>query len=506
MNSKMKVLLGSGLLVLVLGVVMILLLQAPPVEEETVSTVSTEPTYAMIEENINDFTSLSVNNPSSSFTILPETVVVPATEEGGEDTETVAYVIDELRIYDQTQEDVARLVNELTALYASDRVFETVEDKAAYGLDQPQATLTLNYEGDEVILYLGAENEGTKVYYAMVEGDDALYTISSSIAGDILLNALDYIDPSMLPVYDLAAEVRVIMTDLTITRPDTAPITLQLYSGTDDSEVRAYMSSYEMTSPIQSELNYYVDEEFLPALFGTTAQGVVALYDPAQAATYGFDAPTMTMDLGYLDLEGNHIMTNIVVGAIAPAENEEDTETYYYVLKDDNGLVYRVAATALPALTADADDMVTTLPLLPNITTISTVDLLLDGQTHTLTFESELPESEDGEEVTPEVVGASVDGVEVDVDESKQFYQLILSVAVEGISTEAVSGDPAIQITYHYTDGGSDTLAGYLLADGRTNQLVVNGEALYAGRAGFNEKVKTELENLLAGEEVDVDW
>ena len=66
--------------------------------------------------------------------------------------------------------------------------------------------------------------------------------------------------------------------------------------------------------------------------------------------------------------------------------------------------------------------------------------------------------------------------------------------------------EPTMEITYHYTEGGSDSLSCYLLDNNRRVQILVNDTPLYEGRAGFVEKVRTELQHLINGETVDTDW
>lgn len=504
MNKKMKMLLLGGIAVVVLAVVMIVLLQTKPATEETESGASSEEAAAitMVEKSLDDLKGVTLSNPNGTFHVTPEKITTKAESEGEEDTTETIYVIDELRDYSQDKTTVKMLVNALIVLNAQDKVFDEVENKAEYGLDKPQATATLELDGSKVVVYLGSKNEGTGVYYAMLEGDAALYTIASSVAEKMLANSLSYLTTGLLPAYDIANEPYLDIKSVMVERPDLEkPIILQAYSGDEEGEARAYMSSFEMTSPIKSDLNYHVDDQHLPGFFGLNAESVVALYDEADAAKYGFDQPTMVNRAVFTDTKGVDWDKTVTVGKQMENGN-------YYVLCADDGVVYEVLADELGMLKASANDFVTTLPLLPNITTVASVDITLDGTKRSFEITSETPEKEEDAttEPSPEVTAVKVDGTELDVKNFKQYYQLLISVAVDSVNTDAVSGQPGLSITYHYTNGKSDQLDAYIVGNQRRMQVVINGEPMYEGRAAFLEKLRTETANLLAGKDVDTDW
>lgn len=506
MNKKMKMLLFGGIALVVLVVVLVVLLQtAPENKEGTESTTSSAvATVAMIEKSADDLKGLSIQNPDGSFHITPEKVTVKAESEGEEDTTETVYGIDALRDYSQDKTTVKMVVNALIALNAEAKVFDEVENKAEYGLDKPQATATLELEGGDVTLYLGAKNEATGVYYAMVEGDPALYTVAATVAEKLLASQLSYLTTKLLDAYDTANEPYLDIERVEIQRPDLEkPIILAKYSGTEEGEARAYMSSFEMVSPIKSDLNYHVDDTILPGFFGMNAESVVALYHDADAAKYGFDKPSMVARAVYKDTKEVDWDKTITVG------NKMENGNYYALCADD-GVVYEVTESELGVMAATANDMVTTLPLLPSITTVSSVDITLDGKKHTFEItntEQEKDESEAADaEPTLEVTAVKGDGAELDVKNFKQFYQLLISVSVDSVNTDAITGDPALSVTYHYSDGKSDQLDAYIIGNERRMKVVINGEPMYEGRATFLEKLRTETANLLAGKDVDTDW
>lgn len=79
------------------------------------------------------------------------------------------------------QSDVGLLASTLKTLSAT-RKLEGGEDLSSYGLDNPSNTVTAtNADGGELTILLGSQASNGD-YYAMRQGDETVYTISSSLA------------------------------------------------------------------------------------------------------------------------------------------------------------------------------------------------------------------------------------------------------------------------------------------------------------------------------------
>lgn len=501
MKKKIKMLiLGFVAILVLIGVLILLVVTAPETEEEEVEEEVTV-TYAMIEENVDNFVSLTIENPTDTFEVWCVTSTA-AYEEG--ETTTTLYEIQEVKEYVQDNVYTTSLVNSFITLSASTMVYETTDeiDLAEYGLETPQATLTLDV-GDEVVLYLGDYNAGIGEYYAMIDGDDALYTITSTLGDKILCDIMYYMDDSILPTYDSSTSPMLVLHSMDIYRPDLEePIMTETDTSLTDAE-QEYMSSLIMTSPIETTMDYDFSDTYAPSVFGMTASEVTAIYDEADAELYGFDEPTATVHMTYTDVDEEYYDVTFVVGDMLEDGN-------YYLICGDKGLVYEVSTTYLSyVLSITADDLVTQLPLLPYIIDIDGVTMVLDGEEYYFELDNVDTEEEDDEgnvTVSTTTEGATCNGEELDIDEFKTFYQLMLSVASDSVNTDEPSGDPTLSITYHYSDGTTDELECYLISDDRRTQIVVNGVSLYEGRGGFIEKVRTEIVKLLNGEEVSTDW
>ena len=90
------------------------------------------------------------------------------------------YVEDEALTLDQ--DSVKSMLTSLEGLRSEQVVADTLATSSEYGLGDPSMTITLTFtDGTQKILYIGEQNPMTDVYYASMEGDDHIYTISSEV-------------------------------------------------------------------------------------------------------------------------------------------------------------------------------------------------------------------------------------------------------------------------------------------------------------------------------------
>lgn len=491
-SKKTRGLLIGLIVVVLLGAVTAVLLLTSPedgTESSSSSSTAATETYPLIEADIEDFKSLTVTNDEGSYTIVP-----------GSEEDT--YAVEELEGYEQDSSTAKSAVNRYTSLSATNKVMDAVDDKAKYGLETPSATAQVTFGETTYTLYLGDEAAANAGYYAMMEGDDALYTISSTISEDMLGRALDYASKAMTPSIDTSdAESMPNITYLNIQRPDLeVPITLESNPNVSEG---MFNSSYIMTSPIESEIDYNADETYVWSMFGLSASRVADFYDEANAAQYGFDEPAATIDMTY-----DNVNVHMVIGDLVP-----DNESYRYVLFNDRGLVFEVADSSLPLVTVQADDLISSLGILPMMVDLSSVDLVINGETYTFEMTNTEKESDSSESTTSEsepdleTTGVSCNGQEVDVDQFKNFYQLMIYPQIENINTDPVDVAPVVEMRFNYTDGReTESMEFYEVGESRRIQIAINGDLKFEARAGFITKLETELGHLLAGETVSTEW
>lgn len=503
MNSKKKGIL-IGLIIIALLAIVLVVLELTKPEDDASSESSSLPTYAMIEQDKEALVSLTVKNEEGEFTVEP----VDKSEEDSEDEDnsSTEFTIPALSQYEQESSYLLTLASDMSSLNANAKVADSVEDKAKYGLDNPIVTVTANFEeGKQYVLTVGSAAYGGG-YYATVSGDDALYTISDTVGDELKRGELYYVSKVLIAAADTSeSDAEDTIHSVTITRSDLAqPITMKLLTD-ENANYESYASKYMLTSPLESDINSGVDANYVDIFVGGTATEIVGYYKAEDAATYGFDNPTATVDLSY-----NDTTAKFIIGKLA------DESSNYYVMLEGRDLVYKASEGMLGyANSVTADDLISSQPILPNIAKVATVDVTVDSQTYTfsITNEEEEPEetstddtsSEEASEPVINTTGVSYNGKELDIDNFKTYYQLLLSVPAEQVHLDAPTGTPAAAIVYHYTDGKSDTVELYSLGSRRMG-IAVNGTMKYEGRSSYIDKLIKETENVINDKEVDTDW
>lgn len=489
MTSKTKTLIISVVVVLLLiGVVVVLKLTEPSSKDKTSSSESVlEQVSYLIDENVDNFKSLEITNQNSEYTVL-------FNEKSKDDTTVSKYYIDTLSQYKQDSAGIESLVNSVNKLAYTAKVSESVDDLAKYGLDNPQGTIKYKVLEKEYIIKIG-NKAADKGYYAMVESDNALYTINTDVANRVLQSNLVFLSKEIIPNDTTTGQdgtsVVPTLNVLSVQRSDlNSPIKLVPNDKTDTTAT--YASAYKMVSPIESSISYDVDNEYIAKLFGMNAQSVDAIYDINNANQYGFDNPTATIVIEY-----DNSKYTITVGK--KGENNE-----YKVLVNDNGLVYNVLEDSLVFMTVSPDDLISKIAILPSITDVASVDVNVDNQNYKFDITNETVKNDSGEETT-ETKKVSTNGKEIDVDNFKKYYQLLLSTSIEKINYSNEKGTLIASITYNYKNGGSEKIELYQ-AENRKMIVSINGEAKYEGRIAYYDKLVKETQNLLSGNDVDTNW
>ncbi len=490
MTSKVKTLIiGAVVVVLLVAVLVVLKVTEPKKQDEGTSSSSSDISQdALIDEKLDNYKSIKVKNSSSEYSIKSVEI------QGADGEKDYKYVINELEKYTQKESSVTSLVSNVNKLYSSSKIEDKVEDLSKYGLDKPSSVVTYETVDKTYTINVGSEAPDGS-FYTMIDGDEALYTIDSSIANLFNSNYVDFLDTTLIPAETETLEDGTTqtpkITSFELERSD-LPAKIKLLPN-DNTEQLAYSSIYKMVSPIESDINYQIDSEYMAKIFGMSASKVEAIYDSSKASEYGFDKPTAKFTVQY-----SGKTKTITVGN--KAESGE-----YRVLVDNNGLVYNASEETLVFMTVTADDMISGLAIVPSITDVKTVNVMLDGKTYKYDLTNEKVKDEDSGEESLQTTKVVYDGKELDLDIFRKYYQLLLSASVEKINYDNTKGDLVASIEYLYTDGGSDKIELYQ-AENRRMIVAINGEAKYEGRIAYYDKLVKETQNLLSGKAVDTDW
>lgn len=206
---------------------------------------------------------------------------------------------------------------------ASNRVAETVENPAEYGLADPIARVTVESEDGNISFVVGGRAPMVDTFYFMVEGDPALYTVKSEY-----YYAFHRTENQMREVEKIEVPGASAIRRVQVERPDGVAIDFLYDPETDTgSFVKPYASPQKTDGASAQNFKKLFQDFSLEEYQGQ--EGEVDL------AEYGLKDPAARIRVNWQDTEeGSEGEADLKVGALT-----EDGE-YYYVQLAGSGCVY----------------------------------------------------------------------------------------------------------------------------------------------------------------------
>lgn len=468
MAGKKKMLFSLCIILIFLTAALVLLLNGREGEEKSESSGTT---YMLSDYDPGEISGISVENREGNYSIV----------KAGDE-----WILTGYEGYEIDRNGLEAAVRNFLDIPA-EIIYENDFDRKIYGLEKPEAKISIRGSFGETTLYLGAFNEGTASWYISKEGEDRLFSIAKGKGDRMLYSPFVYFDTSLIPAFDPSEEnMTERLTEIVVERPDLEePLRITV----SEEPEQPYTSSYEMTSPIHVKTSLKVMNEDIGSLLGFSADSIKGWYQETESAVYGLDQPAMIMTISH-----DGVTDIFTIGSAV----EDKTERY--MICSNSKLLYTIAEEKLVFLHADPDDLFFELALLPDINKVEQVKLRL-GEEEFLFLLTRHGNGQEGEQLN-----VTVNGKEVNESLFRSFYSFLLEVDIEKINTDAHKGNPVMRIDYIYQDGTSDTVEAYQLEDARRMGIVVNKEPNFEGRIAYLDKVRSELSHLLAGEKIDTNW
>ena len=447
-------------------------------------------------------------------------------------------------------------MSKLTSLTV-DRVLESPEDLSEYGLDEPKQEVTvLKTDGTTFTLYIGNQNSSNNDFYVKVDDGADVYTIPASSVNVFDMQPYDVAKADTFPTLESTniRNIKVEKEDGTVEFASDETATSWTVKDQDGNEEKAGTTAASDLTTAVSSLSY---KKFID-------------YKGDDLAQYGLDKPTETVTIVTEETEAEteeetesevasesepvsetektaesetgseepttevvsetETATEAVTEAETEAESETETETeteepktievtttlligntnddgdYYVKLADNNGVYTMSESTLEKLLNVDVLDYVSLYLNDVPMTNMKSLEVTYQGETKTLTVESEevpveteasteeeteaetikisagaLDEAETEAETEAEIETETeteqqmqtvyhylVDGEEVEATPFRLFYNNLIALQAQKRTSEApeVSGDPDFKLVFTKVDGTSLTTEFYLADDG----------------------------------------
>lgn len=249
---------------------------------------------------------------------------------------------------------LAASLNGLTAV----RDFDMASSLSAYGLEQPAYTVTVSDSAGKTLkLLIGAQNGDN--HYAMTDSSSKIYTIASTLVGNLKSDLMSMIILDTIPAMSEASIDTIKLT------AGTSTLTLDKHQNKDGTYSWFIVSGETYTSAdefVLPEGSVRTPEKYvsnaIAALTGIKFTSCAAFNPTADALkTYGLDASKLTVTVEYTTIEGSGINQTSTPGTAvfeigAPLS---DATGYYARIPDSqeiNVLTTDAAAPLFEALRA----------------------------------------------------------------------------------------------------------------------------------------------------------
>lgn len=378
-----------------------------------------------------------------------------------------------------------------TSLSATEMVAESPEDLAPYGLDQPRVTMTAQYADQSSFkIYLGNDAPGDNGVYGKVEGDPAVYLLSSYTFENAFKTPLEYF-LTTITNEPQTTDGSIVPEKLTLEGTlREEPIVLVRNVNQSEEQKNYNLSGYIMEQPRQRAIN--ITDEFssmLTELLALSADSVVG-YQPTeeQLKEFGLDVPYSIIEFSYNNYNNEPKTVRLQL-------SQPDESGNAYMMKDGDKTVYQIHAVDYLWYELDYPTLISTLQLLPFIDTIDTMTLQFDdGTEYAFKLEGE------GDELI-----VTCNGENISTDKFRKYYQAVVGIPSEEYTTDTPPADSEalLTITYRYREEGlpEDVMR---LLPGPTRKMFVsiNGFAEFYTKTSYLDTIKKNSESILQNGEI----
>lgn len=418
-----------------------------------------------------DIKSVKVTNEYGTFEIESETPTEAATDADGNETVTTGATVYTLKGYEDAPLALGMpdaVANDAAAVTTTNIVDITGANPEEYGLDKPRATVAVTYNnGNARTITLGNEAPDSAGAYIMVDGDKAIYLVSTEDVDSFMYKTMALLDAT---ITETASEDGSTTPNKITISGSNFKDSLVFVPNDDETVSTAY---YKMTSPVECFVNVTNGSTVLESLRSVSASEVVAYKPNAETFTkYGINTETPYAELNAEFSDTTiHLYASKPVTSTAESDSSTTTETTAsttYIYSPDKNMIYSIATSSVAWVTTSYEDMVFEYVMKPDLNSIKTIDVTAGGKTYSFDISTTTNTDEEGNETSTTVVKSG--DKTLDTNKFDIFFQNLESATVNSVKSGSVSGDVLLTVKFTYnTDKEADTYTFYKGDTGKCN-------------------------------------
>lgn len=384
-------------------------------------------------------------------------------------------------------------------------VDENCTNLARFGLENPQATITIQaYSDARVTFYIGDANPTGDYYYMSVDGETTVYLMERLFAERYLKSVAEYCDKKIYKPFDPTADFRA----LTIKSP-TLNYAFRQATEEEKKIEGIYFGNIAMVQPYQWGVETNAMETLMGTMVDLSADDVVQMcVTEKDLEKYGLDKEHRTEIVLTVYADPNPMMYNNITypyfDSSKPTGKYQEFNVIYwlgttvdkqvYVMFEGRPVVYTMPADTFSWLEWTPYRYCTKLlfgEYLSNLKSLSVTSA--DGE---YTFDISGADSDNKDDLKVTCGDVSVKG-----NSFRDFYANIMGMFPSGEGTLPENTEPILTISYTTVDDTVQTLNFYPI-DSRNCLVEVRGQAFLTVRITEVQKVINDTQKLLKGQQI----
>ncbi|MBQ8296711.1 MAG: DUF4340 domain-containing protein [Ruminococcus sp.] len=505
MKKAVKGIIGLSAALVVLGGGLAALKLTEPEEKTDESSVSSSETEGAGITLVQDTASSDNAGTVSKVIVKNRTDELTVTElTAATDSYAATYTLEGYEDIPLNTSVVGTLVNNANGLVSDSIVIEDCTDTAKYGFDDPEASVEVTYaSGSSVKFVIGDAAPDASSTYLMIDGDDTVYTVTSSKMANYSKTLYDFVSTTVLE--EPAEEDYPIVNSLRIQREDIDyDIFLEYDDKSEDSDYTGGTSAtHVMREPTFSYLSVEDSTPITNGMFGLSAESVYSVHpDEASIAGVGLSEPFCTATMSCDD--GN----DYVILMSKPYIDENGEEMHYAMLEGGN-VIYIVSSEDAQWGTITPIEISSKILFGTYVWNIS--DMKVSGSgLENIEFKAVLKDgiSEDSTNLAAEDFNVTKNGEVFDAERYRQFYAFLVQASAEefALDAEIPAGEPMAAV--EFTDSYVNVTQKVEFYDysSLSSLIVINGESKYLCSKSYVETIVENIKRIDTGEDYLTTW
>ncbi|WP_157950215.1 DUF4340 domain-containing protein [Vallitalea okinawensis] len=389
------------------------------------------------------------------------------------------------------------LVSNFESMFTSlraDRLIEEIGDEtdlSKYGLADPFATIKATLvDGTAKTLSIGNKTPEGYAYYAMMEEDPTVYTVSNNYGRFASYDISDLRDDKVVNVDPTA------LAYLYIDLKDHDTIEITLEDNPDTYSTHKMIQPYNEPKSVDS----YGFEEVVIPNFPTVSIDMYVDDNPTDLGKYGLDDPNLTFKAESLpDQQGNVLRMDYQFG---DTYKEEDVEFIYFKPSDKNVIYGMRYNELLEKVVFDPFDLTDSLIYIVNILEVDQIIVSGMSEEYVLEMEREYNtvKKDDGKEEEEVTETFYLAGNVIEDEAFRDIYQLVIGLTADFDVREELdlSDSEKVTLQYNLADGTQKFVEYYTYPEDNNFYVTKMEEGLYYAVSADEVEFMFEMLNAVA--------